>query len=108
MAIPRAESGEIVAVGPLGDALAGSKTATLVNAASLKVIRLVVPAGEDIPEHTAPGDITVQCLEGVVDFVAGGRTRRLAAGQMLYLAAGTPHALHGFEDAAVLVTIVLR
>ena len=107
MAIPHAEPGEIVNVGPLGNALAGSKTIALVSTASLKVIRLVVPAGKDIPEHAAPGDITVQCLEGAVDFAAGGRTQRLAAGELLYLAAGTPHALRGVEDASVLVTIVL-
>ena len=108
MAIASAASGEIVDVGPLGDALAGSRTTALVNAASLKVTRLVVPAGKDIPEHAATGDITVQCLEGVVDFAAGGRTQRLAAGKLLYLAACTPHALRGVEDASVLVTMVLR
>lgn len=107
MAVPHAESGEIVDIGPLGDALAGTKTAALVKTASLEVIRLVIPAGKDVPSHTAPGDITVQCLEGAVDFTAEGRTRRLAAGQMLYLAAGVLHALRGVENASVLVTIVL-
>ncbi len=108
MILPLAASGEPIDLSPLGVALAGAKTAALVNSASLKVTRLIVPAGKDVPEHTAPGDITVQCLEGAVDFAAGGVTRRLEAGRMLYLAAGTPHALHGVEDASVLVTIVLR
>jgi quercetin dioxygenase-like cupin family protein len=69
------------------------------------VIRLVVPAGKVIPEHRATGVITVHCLEGVVDFSAGGVTRRLGTGQLLHPTAGTPHSLRGVEDASVLVTI---
>jgi quercetin dioxygenase-like cupin family protein len=108
MAIPPTESGAIIDVGPLGDALDGSRIAAtpLVKAATLEVIRLVVPTGKDIATHTAPGDITVQCLEGAVDFAAGGRTHRLVPGRLLYLAAGELHALHGVEDASVLVTLV--
>jgi quercetin dioxygenase-like cupin family protein len=108
MTLPHAESGDIVGVGPHGDAPAGSAiTATpLLKTPVLEVIRLVVPVGKETSNHTAPGDVTVQCLEGAVDFTAGGRTRRLAAGQLLYLAAGTLHALRGVEDASVLVTVV--
>ena len=75
----------------------------------LEVIRLVVPAGKDIPPHQVAGEITVQCLEGRVAFTAGGATRELAGGQMLYLAGNEPHSLRGIEDApSVLVTILLH
>ena len=83
-------------------------TAALVKSSTLEVLRLVVPAGKDVPEHKAPGDITVQCLEGEVDFTAEGKTQRLQPGQLLYLAAGSPHSLHGVQDASVLVTILLH
>jgi quercetin dioxygenase-like cupin family protein len=108
MAIPHAQSGQIIDISPLGPALAGTKTAALVKSATLEVIRLVVPAGKDVPEHRAPGDITVQCLEGEVDFTAEGKTQRLTPGRLLYLAAGSPHALHGVQDSSVLVTILLH
>lgn len=108
MAIHHASSGEIVDVRPLGAAVASTITSVLVKTAVLEVIRLVIPAGKDVPEHKAPGEITVQCLEGAVDFTADGRTQRLAAGQLLYLAAGVAHALHGVSDASVLVTVLLR
>lgn len=108
MAIHHAASGEVVDVRPLGPALAKSVTGTLVKTSGLEVIRLVVPAGKDIPEHKAPGEITVQCLEGAVDFTAAGQTQRLAAGDMLYLASGVPHSLRGVQDASVLVTILLH
>jgi quercetin dioxygenase-like cupin family protein len=104
MADSHTPSGEVVSVGPGGPA----NTATVVRAPTLKVVRLVVPAGKDIPEHAAPGDITVHCLAGAVDFTADGRTTRLTPGRLMYLAEGVRHALRGVEDAIVLVTAVGR
>ena len=77
------------------------------NAKVLEVIRLVIPAGKHIPEHRAPGEITVQCLEGRVAFKAGNVTRDLEAGQLLYLSSAEPHSLSGIEDSSVLLTILL-
>ena len=108
MAIPHAKSGEVIDLRSLGEALANAVTNTLVKTDRLEVIRLVVPAGKDIPPHQVAGEITVQCLEGRVTFTAGGATRELAAGQMLYLAGNEPHSLRGIEDASVLVTILLH
>lgn len=106
MSIPHAKSGEVIQL-PLGAALGDSKTATLVKVANLELIRLVIPAGKDIPSHKAPGEITVQCLEGRVVFAAGENSVELSAGQLLYLSAGEPHALKAIEDSSLLVTILL-
>ena len=104
MSATHTPSGSVVNVGPAGP----GQTATVVSASSLKVARLVIPAGKDIAEHSAPGDITVHCLAGAIDFTADGRTTRLGPGQLIYLAAGVRHALRGVEDAVVLVTAVSR
>ena len=69
MSIQHAKSGEIVQL-PLGADLSSSKTTTLVKTADLELIRLVLPAGKEIPTHKAPGELTVQCLEGRVAFTA--------------------------------------
>lgn len=107
MAIPHANPGEVIDVRPLGPALANSKAGALVKTETLEVVRLVLTAGKEITEHKAPGEITVQCLEGKVAFTALGTDRELTAGQMLYLGAGEPHALKCLEDASVLLTILL-
>ena len=73
----------------------------------MEVIRLVVPAGKEIPEHRAKGDIVVQCLEGRVAFTALGRTHTLEAGALLYLPAGEPHSLKGVDGASLLLTVML-
>ena len=106
MAIPHAQPGEVIPLA-LGASLSTSKTTTLVKTATLELIRLVLPAGKEIPSHTAPGEITVQCLEGRIAFTAAGQTQELVAGRLLYLAAGAPHALKGIDDSSVLVTILL-
>jgi len=106
MAISHAQSGEVLQL-PLGAALAESKTATLIKTAELEVLRLVLPAGKEIPSHKAPGEITVQCLEGRTAFTAHGRTQELTPGQLLYLTAGEPHALKAAEPSSLLVTIRL-
>lgn len=108
MAIPHANPGEVIDLSPLADKIASTKTYTVFKTPTLEAIRLVLPAGKQIAEHKAPGEITVQCLEGRVQFTSGGSTHELTAGKMLYLRAAEPHALHAIEDSSILVTLSLR
>lgn len=108
MAIPHAQPGTLIDVRPLGSSLPGAQTATLVKADGLEVIRLVLPAGREIKTHTAPGPMTLQCLEGRVAFTTMGTTLDLSAGHMLHLAAGEAHALRAAEDSSLLLTLVLN
>ena len=105
MSIPHAKPGEVVTLA-LGNALRTTKTTTLVKTSDIEVIRLMVPAGKEIPTHKAPGPITVQCLEGRVSFTAQGQSQELRAGTLLYLTAAEPHSLKGIEDSSLLVTIL--
>ena len=107
MAIPHAKPGEVVDVRPLGSALASAQTQTLVRAEQVEIIRLVVPAGKEIPEHKAKGEIVVHCLEGRVAFTAFGKTQNLEAGKLLYLPTGEPHTVKGNENASLLLSILL-
>ena len=108
MAIHHAASAETFDVRPLGPRLKDTKTKVLVKTDTLEVIRIVLPAGKQLPPHRVEGEITVHCLEGRFSFDADGTPHELAQGQMLYLAGGATHALRGIEDSSVLVTILLR
>ncbi|HEY4311965.1 MAG TPA: cupin domain-containing protein [Pirellulales bacterium] len=108
MALPRAQLNQVIDVRPLGHGIATSPTSTLLTTESLELIRLVMPAGKKIPTHQVPGEITVQCLEGKIEFTAGDRSHELRAGEMLGLPGGCPHSLSAVEDATVLVTILLK
>jgi quercetin dioxygenase-like cupin family protein len=107
MAISHATPGQAIDIGPLGPALSTTVTKTLIKTDRLEVIRLAVPAGKEIPPHKVAGEITVQCLEGRVEFTALNETRELPAGQMCYLPGGEVHSLKGLADSSVLVTILL-
>jgi quercetin dioxygenase-like cupin family protein len=106
MAIPHLKSGEQMELA-LGKALPEAKTTTLLKTKDMEVIRLVLPAGKELPIHQAPSEITVQCLEGKVLFTAHGQECELAAGKFLYLSAAEPHSLKAVEDSSLLLTIVL-
>lgn len=105
MAVQHAQSGEVIAL-PLGAKLGTAATTALVKTSAFEAVRLVMPAGKTIPTHTAPGPITVQCLEGHVSFTAHGADRELRAGSFLHLAAGEPHALKALAPSSLLLTII--
>lgn len=108
MALTHADPAQPFDVRPLGAALAQSKSTALFKSEQLEVMRLVLPAGRSLPPHRVDGEITVQCLEGRVNFDADGGRTVLSAGQMLYLRGGVAHSLEAIADASLLLTVVLR
>lgn len=107
MAQPHLAPGEVGSVRPLGGELPHTQSHALLKSPQLEVMRLVLLAGKTMPGHRVPGEITVQCLEGVVDFHFDGQARRLHAGDFVHLAGSVPHQLTALEDASLLVTICL-
>ena len=89
---------------PLGKAVGEAASATLMKSDGLELIRLAIPAGKEIPPHRARGEITVQCLEGLVAFEHDGHWLELRPGDLLHLCPQETHALKGIEDSSVLVT----
>jgi quercetin dioxygenase-like cupin family protein len=106
MSLPHSASGEVVAVAA-PTAASGAKSATLVKTHTLEVLRLVLPKGKEIPSHKAPGEITVQCIEGQVVFTCHGKSPELLPGDLLYLNASEPHSLAARADSVLLVTLLL-
>lgn len=107
MAQPHAVSGQVVSVLPLGEQLSGACTTALLKAEQMEVVRIVLHAGKGLREHKAPGEITVQCLEGDVEFRTPGVVHRLRAGDFIHLAREEPHSLSAHTDSSLLLTICL-
>lgn len=108
MALPHALPGQAIDVRPLGAQLAQAQTTALFKSIDLEVIRLVLRAGQELPPHQVPGEITVQCVEGAIDVTTGNQSHVLRAGQLLYLAGGVVHGVVAQEDASAIVTIALK
>ena len=106
MALPHAESGQVVDL--LGNKAASAQSFALFKTTELEVMRLVLPAGRNIPPHQVAGEITVQCLEGSLEFSIGGETQVMHAGQLLHLSGGVEYSVTALEDASALLTVVLH
>lgn len=105
MADPQTNPGEVVDICPSEPTLAVAQREILIRTEQLEVARRVVPAGTEIKEHKAKGEIIVQCLQGCVTYIVSGKARTLKAGTLLYLPTGEPHSVTGVENALLLLTI---
>jgi quercetin dioxygenase-like cupin family protein len=108
MATPHAASGDLIEIHPFGETLPQANSATLARAEHMEIFRLVLLAGKKLPQHQVASVITVQCIEGAVQFEAHGRSQLMRAGTMLFLAPGEPHSLEARENSSVLVTMLVR
>lgn len=107
MAIPHAQPGDVIDVRPLGPALAQARSHALFKSADLEVMRIVLRANQELPPHTVAGEITLQCLEGRIEFSCDAGLRQLAPGEMIHAGRNELHGLRAVEDASLLLTIVL-
>ena len=107
MAQEHARSGQVVGLRPWGERLQGASTTAILKSAQLELVRVVLPAGKRMKEHSAPGEITVLCIEGQIEFETPEGLQLLAPGDLIHLRAGEPHALLALEDSSALVTLCL-
>lgn len=107
MALPHALPLDIIDVRPLGSALRAAVSTSLIKTDTLQLMRLVLPAGQGMPEHAVPGAITIQCIEGEAVVSTPSRSCDLHAAELVMLCAGEPHAVKALTDCSLLVTILL-
>jgi len=108
MALPHARPLDVIAVRPLGAALAEAVSTSLLKTDRLQLLHLVLPAHKDQPEHHVDDECTIHCLEGDVEVEMPGGSRRLGPGELVVLPAQQRHSLRARSDCAVLMTLLLR
>lgn len=79
---------------------------TLLKNGPLRVTLVGIRPGGVLRAHTADGPITVQVLEGELDFEAAGQTWSLKPGALFSLDAGVRHAARTRDGAIFLLTVV--
>ena len=107
MALPHADTLDIISVQPLGEALHDSVSTSLIKTDRVQLLHQVLRAHQQQPEHHVADECTVHCLEGVVEVVMPAGVRQLKAGQLVVLPGGQKHSLRARTDCAVLVTLLL-
>ena len=108
MALAHAQPLDIIDVRPFGPRLGEAVTSSLLKTPTLQLMRLVLPAGQGLPEHRVRGAVTVHCLEGDAVVTTPTRSCHLGAGQLVMLAGDEPHAVQAVTGASLLVTVLLH
>lgn len=72
----------------------------------MRVVLVSLRAGQDLPEHTANGLVTVYSVGGRVLFYEGEHCCEMVPGKLIRLAPGRPHRLEAKEDSQLLVTMI--
>jgi quercetin dioxygenase-like cupin family protein len=84
----------------------GRTARTLVKEGPLRLTVIAIAAGGNIPLHHAEGPITIHLLEGDAVFDVEKQEYALAAGDVLVLASGVPHAARSMAGCVLLLTVV--
>ena len=107
MAQQHVRSGEPVSVLPLRERLAQTRTTAVIKAEQLEVVRIVLMRGKEMREHSAPGEITVLCVEGEIVLSTPSYEQTLLPGDFIHLERRMPHGLKATLDSSALLTICL-
>lgn len=100
------EPGEVINLNTLKEDMPVDSTYALVKTSDMEVIRMAIPKGREVPEHSVQGEMSAQCLEGKIEFMVGKESHTLEEGDWLYLNRNQPHSLRALTDAVLLVTIL--
>lgn len=106
MGIEHDPSRKIVDVRPLGTKIEAARTTTIVKTPAFELLRLVIHKDREISQHSAPGDLIIQCLEGEIELISKGKLSVLHAGDLIYLPHGERHSLKATYNSSLLVTIL--
>jgi quercetin dioxygenase-like cupin family protein len=108
MALPHAQLLDVINVAPLGEELEGTVSTSLIKTDRVQLLHLVLAEHQDQPERHVDDECTIHCLEGEVEVVMPGGTKRLRQGNMIVLPARQKHSLRARARSAVLMTLVLH
>ncbi len=100
------ESGELINLETLKGDMKVDASYALVKTEDMEVIRMSLPEGKKITEHSVEGEMSVQCLRGNTLFTVGGKESDMKEGDWLYLKKKEPFSYNVKENTILLVTIL--
>ena len=83
-------------------------SAVLYKSDSMRILIIGLHKGAKLDTHTAPGDISVQVLEGKVIFGTDQKIVEIEKGSMIMLQEKVPHSVHAIEESFFLLTISMN
>ncbi|OVZ60549.1 cupin [Pigmentiphaga sp. NML080357] len=83
-------------------------SSSLLRTDHLQLLQLVLPAGDEMPQHHVPGELTIQCLSGEAVVTTPHGACPLRVGQLVALPEQEPHAVQARTDTTLLVTLIRK
>ena len=83
----------------------GHRQITVLHQGPVRLVLFAFAAGGRMPEHRAPGWVTIQVLRGVLRVRTPDAQHALAEGQILALAPNVPHDVEAGEEADMLLGV---
>ncbi len=78
---------------------------TVFKTNGLRIVLIALHEGAEMARHTANGIISVQVLEGQLQFNTDGQSVELNKGQMLALHERIPHSVQAIKETIFLLTL---
>ncbi len=78
---------------------------TVFKTNGLRIVLIALHEGAEMTKHTAGGIISLQVLEGRLQFTIDGRSVDLNKGQMLTLHENIPHSVLAIKETLFLLTL---
>ena len=78
---------------------------TVFKTDGMRIVLIALHKDAEMKEHTADGIISVQVLEGQIQFTTSEQSVELSKGQMLALHKGLPHRVLAKEETIFLLTL---
>lgn len=86
----------------------GHDAITLINGPRMRIVLVAMHENAEILSHRTDHPISVQVLEGAVEFRAGSESVSLGAGQLLRLKSGISHGIRAVQESAFLLTLATK
>jgi quercetin dioxygenase-like cupin family protein len=83
----------------------GRSGRTLAKAGRMRLVLVAMAEGNAIGTHQADSPMTIQVLEGNLQFRADGGEHGLSVGQLLFFGPGDAHDIRAVRPSALLITI---
>ncbi len=80
---------------------------TIFKSDRMRIVLLGLHKGAELTTHTANGIISVQVVEGKINFIAEPQTATLQKGQMIVLHEKIPHSVTALEESFFLLTLAM-
>ena len=78
---------------------------TLFKSNELSIVLIALHKDAEMVKHKAKGIITLQVMEGLINFSTDEQTVKLTAGQIIVLHDGIPHNVLALEESTFLLTV---